>query len=101
MAGLRHLAYAAGWKKFEPWWDLAIRARRVGMMRAPLETILSEFGKRAPHPAERSDRAGALPELQDTLHSKPRSDLETSAKVDRDQWTAAPTSDNARSIKLT
>jgi radical SAM superfamily enzyme YgiQ (UPF0313 family) len=26
---LRHLAYAAGWKKFEPLWDWVIRARRV------------------------------------------------------------------------
>ncbi|HUG97804.1 MAG TPA: hypothetical protein VMQ83_01345 [Gammaproteobacteria bacterium] len=30
MAGLRHLAYAAGWKKFEPLWDFIIRARRAG-----------------------------------------------------------------------
>ena len=28
--GLRHLAYAAGWKKFEPLWDLVIRAKRAG-----------------------------------------------------------------------
>jgi hypothetical protein len=26
---LRHLAYAGGWKKFEPLWDLAIRSKRV------------------------------------------------------------------------
>ena len=47
VGGLRHLAYAAGWKKFEPLWDLAIRARRAGMMLPLLETILSEFGRRA------------------------------------------------------
>ncbi len=47
-AGLRHLAYAAGWKKFEPLWDLVIRAKRAGMMLPVLEAILSEFGKRAP-----------------------------------------------------
>jgi radical SAM superfamily enzyme YgiQ (UPF0313 family) len=51
-AGLRHLAYAAGWKKCEPCWDLAIRARRAGMMLPLLETILSEFGCRAPRPAD-------------------------------------------------
>jgi hypothetical protein len=45
-AGLRHLAYAAGWKKFEPAWDLVIRAKRAGMMLPALETILSEFGRR-------------------------------------------------------
>jgi len=48
MAGLRHAAYAAGWKKFEPLWDVVIRAKRAGMMLPVLETILSEFGKRAP-----------------------------------------------------
>jgi radical SAM superfamily enzyme YgiQ (UPF0313 family) len=46
IAGLRHAAYAAGWKKFEPLWDLVIRARRAGMMLPVLETILSEFGLR-------------------------------------------------------
>jgi radical SAM superfamily enzyme YgiQ (UPF0313 family) len=46
--GLRHFAYAAGWKKFEPLWDLVIRAKRAGMMLPALETILSEFGKRPP-----------------------------------------------------
>lgn len=29
VAGLRHLAYAAGWKKFEPLWDLLIRTKRA------------------------------------------------------------------------
>jgi radical SAM superfamily enzyme YgiQ (UPF0313 family) len=59
-ASLRHLAYAAGWKKFEPCWDLVIRARRAGMMLPLLEAILSEFGKRAPRAAECADRVGAL-----------------------------------------
>src|SRR5688572_18010062 len=43
---LRHMAYAAGWKKFEPAWDLVIRLRRAGMMLPALEAILSEFGHR-------------------------------------------------------
>ncbi len=47
VAGLRHAAYAAGWKKFEPLWDLVIRAKRAGMMLPVLETILSEFGRRS------------------------------------------------------
>jgi radical SAM superfamily enzyme YgiQ (UPF0313 family) len=46
LAGLRHFAYAAGWKKFEPLWDLVIRAKRAGLMLPVLETILSEFGHR-------------------------------------------------------
>jgi radical SAM superfamily enzyme YgiQ (UPF0313 family) len=45
-AGLRHAAYSAGWKKFEPMWDLVIRAKRAGAMLPVLETILSEFGRR-------------------------------------------------------
>lgn len=48
--GLRHAAYAAGWKKFEPLWDLVIRARRAALMRPALESILSEFGRRASPP---------------------------------------------------
>ena len=47
IAGLRHFAYAAGWKKFEPLWDFVIRAKRAGMMLPVLETILSEFGRRS------------------------------------------------------
>jgi radical SAM superfamily enzyme YgiQ (UPF0313 family) len=46
LAGLRHFAYAAGWKKFEPLWDLVIRAKRAGAMLPALEAILSEFGRR-------------------------------------------------------
>jgi hypothetical protein len=44
--GLRHFAYASGWKKFEPLWDLAIRAKQAGAMLPVLESILSEFGRR-------------------------------------------------------
>ena len=42
---LRHIGYAAGWKKFEPLWDSIIRLRQVATMLPMLETILSEFGK--------------------------------------------------------
>lgn len=37
---LRHVAYTAGWKKFEPLWDWMIQARRVSGMLPLLETIL-------------------------------------------------------------
>jgi radical SAM superfamily enzyme YgiQ (UPF0313 family) len=58
LAGLRHLGYSAGWKKFEPMWDFIIRAKRAGTMLPVLETILSEFGRR---PAEaRNAGASAL-----------------------------------------
>jgi len=45
---LRHFGYAAGWKKFEPMWDVVIRLKRAGMMLPALETLLSEFGRRSP-----------------------------------------------------
>ena len=62
MAGLRHLAYSAGWKKFEPLWDFVIRARRAGTMLPVLETILSEFGRRSPGSAIRDDVPAARTE---------------------------------------
>jgi radical SAM superfamily enzyme YgiQ (UPF0313 family) len=61
-AGLRHLAYSAGWKKFEPCWDFIIRAKRAGMMLPFLETILSEFGKRAPVTAPRGTVGAIAPD---------------------------------------
>jgi radical SAM superfamily enzyme YgiQ (UPF0313 family) len=41
---LRHFAYAAGWKKFEPFWDWVIRAKRVANFLPLLESILAGFG---------------------------------------------------------
>jgi hypothetical protein len=38
---LRHLAYAGGWKKFEPWWDWVIRLQQVAQFRPLLETLLA------------------------------------------------------------
>jgi radical SAM superfamily enzyme YgiQ (UPF0313 family) len=40
---LRHLAYSAGWKKFEPLWDWVIRLKRVGNFLPFLEAILEGF----------------------------------------------------------
>jgi hypothetical protein len=57
MGRLRHAGYAAGWKKFEPLWDLVIKARRVSHMLPVLETILTGFG-RHPSPAESHPTAG-------------------------------------------
>jgi radical SAM superfamily enzyme YgiQ (UPF0313 family) len=39
---LRHLAYTAGWKKFEPVWDWVIRLQRLGNFRRLLEVLLDE-----------------------------------------------------------
>lgn len=58
---LRHLAYSAGWKKFEPLWDLAIRARRMPAMLPVLERVLDGRHRndrsRAPRPTEQQDAA--------------------------------------------
>jgi len=40
---LRHIAYAGGWKKLEPMWDWAIRAKRVTNLLPVLEAILAGF----------------------------------------------------------
>jgi radical SAM superfamily enzyme YgiQ (UPF0313 family) len=40
----RHLAYSAGWKKFEPAWDWVIRARRLADFRGLLEKVLDGSG---------------------------------------------------------
>jgi len=41
---LRHAAFTAGWKKFEPVWDWVIRARRVSGMLPLLERVLAGGG---------------------------------------------------------
>ena len=38
---LKHFFYASGWKKFEPLWDLLIRARQLAHMTPMLEAVLS------------------------------------------------------------
>jgi len=38
---VKHFAYAAGWKKFERVWNLAITLRRLDVMRPALEAVLS------------------------------------------------------------
>jgi radical SAM superfamily enzyme YgiQ (UPF0313 family) len=38
----KHFFYAAGWKKFEPLWDLVIRLRQLPSMTPLLESVLSK-----------------------------------------------------------
>jgi radical SAM superfamily enzyme YgiQ (UPF0313 family) len=55
---LRHIAYAGGWKKFEPLWDLVIRAKRVSAMLPVLETVLNQgVGKDRVQPSKSHFRA--------------------------------------------
>jgi radical SAM superfamily enzyme YgiQ (UPF0313 family) len=56
---LRHVAYAGGWKKMEPFWNLVVRAQRVGALRPLLESVLA--GRSV---AGRTRSAGAGEELQ-------------------------------------
>ncbi|MBN1583365.1 MAG: B12-binding domain-containing radical SAM protein [Anaerolineae bacterium] len=43
---LRHLAYAGGWKKFEPLWGLIVKAQWIAKTRPLLETILAGVQQR-------------------------------------------------------
>jgi hypothetical protein len=43
---VRHIAYAGGWKKFEPMWDWVIRAKRVAYLLPVLEKVLAGFQAR-------------------------------------------------------
>jgi radical SAM superfamily enzyme YgiQ (UPF0313 family) len=42
---LKHLAYSAGWKKFEAAWNLVIRIKQLGHMRPALEAVLSSVAR--------------------------------------------------------
>ena len=42
----KHFFYATGWKKFEPLWDVAIRARQLRHMTPLLEAVLSRITRR-------------------------------------------------------
>ena len=64
---LRHISYAAGWKKFEPLWDVLIRGGQVLHALPFLEFILEGFGRHptTPEPSDRrlADREFALQPL--------------------------------------
>ncbi len=55
LGAARHAAYAGGWKKFEPLWDLIIRAKQATHMLPVLEAILSGFGRFQPERARKED----------------------------------------------
>jgi radical SAM superfamily enzyme YgiQ (UPF0313 family) len=65
---LRHLAYAGGWKKFEPVWDVLIRSGQVLHALPLLESALASFGAR---PSRASGGAGsgavARAEVKETM----------------------------------
>ncbi len=44
----KHFFYAAGWKKFEPLWDVVIKARRLRVMTPLLEAVLAKVSRHEP-----------------------------------------------------
>lgn len=64
----KHFFYAAGWKKFEPLWDMIIRARQLPCATPLLEAVLSRVtgGGRNAHPR----RAESFPILPTTVDSQ-------------------------------
>jgi radical SAM superfamily enzyme YgiQ (UPF0313 family) len=52
----KHFFYAAGWKKFEPLWDMVIRARQLRHMTPLLEAVLTKLSRvtlaASPSPAQ-------------------------------------------------
>jgi radical SAM superfamily enzyme YgiQ (UPF0313 family) len=59
----KHFFYATGWKKFEPLWDLVIRARQLSRMTPLLEAILAKVtGASQGRGMEPSHATGRSPE---------------------------------------
>lgn len=48
---LKHFVYSAGWKKFEPAWNLVIRIKQLSQMRPLLEAVLSPVVRESRDPA--------------------------------------------------
>jgi hypothetical protein len=53
----KHFFYASGWKKFEPLWNVVIRARQLRCMTPLLESVLSKVT--APSQSPPDDRVSA------------------------------------------
>ena len=71
---LRHVAYAGGWKKFEPLWDWVIRAKRVTSLLPMLEAVLTGFGSHPSVPV--ADQApNAVSDLQNHVATRDRRSL--------------------------
>ena len=51
----RHVAYSAGWKKFERVWDAVIQAKRLSRALPALESVLSGLGRLRPSTSTGTD----------------------------------------------
>ncbi len=62
----KHFFYAAGWKKFEPVWDMIIRARQLARVTPLLEAVLARVTRSSHEPAN-----AAAPDLFPILSGPP------------------------------
>ena len=67
----RHVAYSAGWKKFERVWDAVIQAKRLGRALPLLENVLSGLGRLRPSSATESDVPAAAVESHHSEDGQP------------------------------
>ena len=63
----RHVAYSAGWKKFERVWDAVIKAKRLGRTLPALEGVLSGLGRVRPSARVAADGPSIPPERTPTV----------------------------------
>ena len=64
---VKHFFYAAGWKKFEPLWDLMIRARQLAHVTPLLEGVLSRVTRTKADQAKPAGESPQAPLTQITL----------------------------------
>ena len=64
---LKHVAYSAGWKKFERAWNLVIRIKQLSQMRPLLEAVLSSVARKAAGPLLLPDTERREEPRQDVL----------------------------------
>jgi radical SAM superfamily enzyme YgiQ (UPF0313 family) len=77
----KHFFYAAGWKKFEPLWDVVIRAKQLRAMTPLLEGVLSKITATR-EPRRRSPVPHAVAPLSRVVDAEGMRVLERSASVD-------------------
>ena len=66
----KHFFYAAGWKKFEPLWDLVIKTNNLAKTTPLLEAVLSKVSNRSTNLAEKQSVADTQ---NNNLQQPPRS----------------------------
>lgn len=63
----KHFFYAAGWKKFEPLWDMMIKAKRLANMTPVLEGVLSKVSAQPVKPDRPARPVSAEPVPTETV----------------------------------